>query len=336
MEVQWFIAFANFYCQFIQGFSSLMLPIQVLTHNGVMWNWSEQCDKAFVELKYKFTTAPILCHYHPERKKQIETDALDLCKAGILSQYEPDRRWHPLLYYNKRFLPAELNYDVHDKEMVVIVNFFQEWRHFLMRVPEEIVVFTNHKNLEYFNTTQLLNRRQGCWAEILSQFKFKNLYHPGEKNGKADTLSRGVDPELEAEGEKQDLTIRMFKPKQFWLGEKEEALLTRHVMAVKASQVEESSWSKEILEVGLLDQHWLGIRNALKTGQDYPGLQPYGIEDEMVTYECRIYIPDSNAPQWKVAHQRHDAKVAGRLRQDKTLDLMKRNYLPNMEEWVRN
>jgi len=129
----------------------------------------------------------------------------------------------------------------------------------------------------------------------------------------------------------------MFKPGQFQLGDNEEALLARHVMAVKASQVEESSWSKEILEAGLLDQHWLGFRNALKTGQDYPGLQHYGIEDELVTYERRIYIPDSNALKLKVAHQCHDVKVAGHFGQDKTLDLMKRNYYwPNMEEWVRN
>jgi len=80
-----------------------------------------------VELKRKFTTVPILFHYHAERKKQIETDASDPCKAGILSQYEPDRRWYHLSYYSKGFLLAELNYDVHDKEMVVIVNYFQEW-----------------------------------------------------------------------------------------------------------------------------------------------------------------------------------------------------------------
>jgi len=164
-----------------------------------------------------------------------------------------------------------------------------------MGAREEIVVFTDHKNLEYFNTTKLLNQRQACWAEILSQFKFKIVYCPGEKNGNADALSRRVAPELEGEGEKQDPTIRMFKPGQFLLSENEEALLTHHGMAVKASQVEESSWSKEILEAGLLDQHWIGIRYALKTGQDYPGLQHYGIEVEMLTYERRIYIPDSNA-----------------------------------------
>jgi len=121
-EVQRFIGFAKFYRRFIPGFSSLPLPILVLTHNGVMWNWPEQYEKAFVELKRLFNIVPILCHFHLERKKQIETDASDLCKTGILSQYKPDRRFHSLSYYNKRFLPAELNYDVHDKEMVVIVN----------------------------------------------------------------------------------------------------------------------------------------------------------------------------------------------------------------------
>jgi len=218
-----------------------------------MWNWTQQCQEAFEELKHRFTTAPILCHYQPEQRKQIETDASDLAKAGIMSQYEPDKRWHPLAFYNKRFLPAELNHDVHDKEMVVIVNCFQEWRHFLMGAPEQIVVYTDHKNLEYFNTTKLLNRRQARWAEILSEFNFKIIYRPGEGNGKADALLRRVDPELEGEGEKQDLTIRMFKPGQLDLGTSEETLVTRQIMAVKASQTEESKWSKEILEAGLQD-----------------------------------------------------------------------------------
>jgi len=53
-----------------------------------------------------------------------------------------------------------------------------------------------------------------------------------KKNGKADARSRRVDPELDGEGEKQDLTIQMFKPGQFDLEESEELLVTRQVMAV--------------------------------------------------------------------------------------------------------
>jgi len=105
--------------------------------------------------------------------------------------------------------------------------------------------------------------------------------------------------------------IRILKLGQFQLGENEEALITYHVIAVKASQGEESSCSKKILEAELLDQHWLGIRNGLKTGQDYPGYQHYGIEDEMVTCERRLYIRDFNAINLKVAYQYQDAKVTG-------------------------
>jgi len=194
-----------------------------------------------MELKRKFTIAPILCHYHPERKKQIETDASYLRKAGILSPYEPAGHWHPLSYYNKRFEPAELNYDVHDKEIVVIVNCFQQWPHFLMGTPEEIVVFTDNKNIEYFITAKFLNWRKARESEILNQFNFKIVYCPGKMNGKKNALSHRGDTELEGEGEKQDLKICVFKPEQFQVDENDEALLTLHVMVVKASQGEESS-----------------------------------------------------------------------------------------------
>jgi len=75
----------------------------------------------------------------------------------------------------------------------------------------------------------------------------------------------------------------------------------------------------------------------LKTGQDYPDLQQYGIENEMLTYEGPLYISDSNALRLKGVYQYYNAKVAGHFRQDMTLDIIKQNYYwPNMEEWVRN
>jgi len=204
-----------------------------------------------------------------------------------------------------------------------------------MCAPKQIVVYTDHKNLEYLNTTKLLNRRQARWEEILSEFNFKIIYRPGERNGKADALSRRVDPELEGEGEKQDLTIRMFKPGQLDLGTGEETLVTRQIMAVKASQTEESKWSKEILEASLQDNTWFRIRNSLKMGKDYTGLEHYGLEDDIVTYEWRLYIPDNNSLKLKVTYQCHDAKVEAHFGRDKTLELMKCDYYwPNMEDWV--
>jgi hypothetical protein len=48
----------------------------------------------------------------------------------------------------------------------------------------------DHKNLEYFMTTKVLNRRQVCWAQELAGMDFKIYYRKGTSNGKPDALSR--------------------------------------------------------------------------------------------------------------------------------------------------
>jgi hypothetical protein len=50
-------------------------------------------------------------------------------------------------------------------------------------------VWTNHKALEYFMTTEQLNQRQAWWAEVLAEFYFSIVYRPGSKSLLADTLS---------------------------------------------------------------------------------------------------------------------------------------------------
>jgi len=70
-------------------------------------------------------------------------------------------------------------------------------------------------------------------------------------------------------------------------------------------------------------------------GKDYAGLEDYGLEDDMVTYEQRLYISNNNSLKLKVTYQCNDAKVAGHFSHHKTLELMKCDYYwPNMEDWV--
>src|ERR1700759_5244611 len=99
--------------------------------------------------------------------------------GGVLNQYEPDNKWHPVAFSNHSFSPAERNYDVHDKEMLAIVQCFHDWEYMLMSVPETTLVYTDHRNLAYFRTTKVLNRRQARWADYLSMFDLRIIYRPG-------------------------------------------------------------------------------------------------------------------------------------------------------------
>ena len=51
----------------------------------------------------------------------LETDASDGVIAGVLSQRHPDGNWYPVGYFSKAMAPAELNYQIHDKEILVII-----------------------------------------------------------------------------------------------------------------------------------------------------------------------------------------------------------------------
>ena len=50
-------------------------------------------------------------------------------------------------------------------------------------------VFTDHKNLEYFTTMKVLNKRQAQWAEELAKYNFIIIYYIETLNMKANLLS---------------------------------------------------------------------------------------------------------------------------------------------------
>ena len=110
-------------------------------------------------LKQAFTTMPILAHWIPGTPLIVETDALDYALAAILSTISPtDGEIHLIAFHSRTFTLPELNYNVHDKELLVIFEVFKIWHHYLKGSLTLVDVVTDHKNLEYFSTTKLLTR----------------------------------------------------------------------------------------------------------------------------------------------------------------------------------
>jgi hypothetical protein len=233
-HVPQFLGFANFSCRFIEGFSKVARPLTELTKkekhvqnaknatnaknakngkNGryADFVWTDECQQSFDRPKSLFIEAPILVHCHPERSTVVETDASDFAPGAVLSQVQETSRLHPVAYHSRKFKPAEINYDIHDKEMLAIIVAFKEWGHMLKSVAGEIMVYTDHKNLQYFATTKVLTQRQARWAEHLAEFNFKVVYRPGDKNTKADVLSRRWDHAPEG-GSETAPEVSFFKP----------------------------------------------------------------------------------------------------------------------------
>src|SRR5207237_2358845 len=191
------------------------------------WYWTPACSKAFEHLKDMFTSSPILAHFDPDRPTRLETNTSDFALGAILSQLYDDGKWHPVAYHSRKFLPAEINYDVHDKEITAIVAAFKEWDHLLRSVAEQITIYTDHENLEYFNSTKILNRRQHRWAEFLQPFNFRVIYREGRLNEKADAMSRSRNYRLKGGGHHHSKAHHTFFLPGLWVAPRDRDLSQR-------------------------------------------------------------------------------------------------------------
>jgi hypothetical protein len=198
-ELQVFLGFANFYRRFIAGYSRITAPLSDLLKGSKdgkkpgPFDFPEKAKSAFQTLKQAFTSAPMLLHYDPAKPTQLETDASGFALAGVITQQqEAGGLWHPVAFWSRKMLPAEMNYETHDQELLAIVEIFRIWRHYLLGVHVTVIVLTDHNNLKYFMTTKALNPRQARWAETLAQFDFEIRYRTGKSNP-ADGPSRRPD-----------------------------------------------------------------------------------------------------------------------------------------------
>ena len=157
--VRSFIGFANFYRCFVERFSEIAAPLINLTKKGAEWRWGHDESKAFEDLKEIFASEPVLAQWDPERDTVVETDCSGFALGGCLSQFNDSGNLRPVAYYSRRLNSAEVNYPIHDKEMLSIISCLDEWQAELQSVAKPFRILTDHRNLSYFTTKRLLNER---------------------------------------------------------------------------------------------------------------------------------------------------------------------------------
>ena len=92
----------------------------------VLFKWTEECQKSFELLKERFTTALILAHFDSTKEIIVKTDASDWVFTEILSQYSDDNILRPVTFFSKKHSVQEVNYEIYDKELLIIICAFEE------------------------------------------------------------------------------------------------------------------------------------------------------------------------------------------------------------------
>ncbi|MBW0468050.1 hypothetical protein O181_007765 [Austropuccinia psidii MF-1] len=101
----------------------------------------------FQLLKAAFTTNPILSHFNPYLPAIVETEASDYALGAVQSQVNGSEK--PAISFDSgKLLPAELNYEIHDREILGIVWALKHWRAFLLSLSHSFEFLTDHSSLK--------------------------------------------------------------------------------------------------------------------------------------------------------------------------------------------
>ena len=265
-ELQRFLGFANFYRRFLKGYSQITAPLTTLLRGkpkSLLWN--PEAAAAFALLKRAFVSAPILALPDPSIPFLVEVDASSTGVGAVLSQRSgvPPRR-HPCAFFSKKFTPAELNYDIGNRELLAVKLALEEWRHWLEGARHPFVVLTDHKNLEYIREARRLNPRQARWALFFTRFNFTLTYRPGPKNIQADALSRIHDAPECVEEPEGILPSRLIAAPIIWA-------LDEHITQAQVDDPAPPGTpaNKTYIPATLRDQVMESTHNSLGTG--HPG-----------------------------------------------------------------
>ena len=91
-DVQKFLELVNYYKLFVKDFVKIAKQLHEMMRKEIKWNWREKQQKAFGELKERFTTEPVLVTSDLNREMRVEVDMSDFATGEVLSMKCEDEK----------------------------------------------------------------------------------------------------------------------------------------------------------------------------------------------------------------------------------------------------
>ena len=153
-------------------------------------NFGNSSANLFQKLKDAITSEPVLIMYDPNRPVKLKTNFSDFAFGAQIGYRDDKGKLYPIAFYSHKLTGPEFRYPIYNKEFLVIINAFKEFRHMLKGNMHQVKVYTNHKNIAHFATIQQLSGKQLKYAEYLAKFNYIIIYRKRSENGRADAISR--------------------------------------------------------------------------------------------------------------------------------------------------
>ncbi|KAL9958559.1 hypothetical protein ACROYT_G035588 [Oculina patagonica] len=159
---------------------------------NIPWEWTKQCQEAFLKLKSILQSAPLLTHYNPKRPVRLAVDASSFGLGAVLSHVSEDGEEKPIAFASRTLSSSEQNYSMIEKEALAIIFGIKKFHQYLF--GRRFTLLTDHRPLTYLlgpkrGIPVLAASRLQRWAIQLAAYTYDIEYRASKNHGNADALS---------------------------------------------------------------------------------------------------------------------------------------------------
>ena len=306
-HVRSFLGLVNYYRKFIKDYSRYSRPLESLINvKNKSIVWTDECDRAFTELKEKLSNTPILRYPDFSQEFILDTDASFDTIGAVLSQTDREGRERVIAFGSRSMTKHELGYCITRKELLAVFHFTQHFKHYLY--GKRFILRTDHRAITFMLTTRKpITAQFQNWINFLSSLNIKLEYRKGEKHGNADAISR-MNTELCKQCQMEHIDAKRTKCQTRLLAMDQENLIP----SLQADCQEIKEISKKI-----------GTKECLE----------YNIVDGLVQKKNKIYVPREKREEFiKLYH-----RILCHAGSQKVFKFLQDNYeMDQFEETVRN
>jgi hypothetical protein len=185
-----FLGLCNYFKSFIKDYAGMCAPLFRLCNRDVRFEWTDECQLAFDQVKRALTQAPVLTlpSFDSDAGEFIlECDASGTGVGAVLLQVTSQGE-KVIAYGSKKLSRSQQNYSATKRELLACVTFIAHFKHYLL--GRKFRLRTDHSSLQWLYNFRSPTGILARWLETLSAFDFTIEYKRGSANGAAAALSR--------------------------------------------------------------------------------------------------------------------------------------------------
>lgn len=187
-----FLGMINYYRRFIEGYSEITAPLtDLLKGKPKVVKWNEQAEAAFISLKERLISAPILTNPNFTCPFTVQTDASDSAIAGVLTQ-EIEGEEHVISYFSRKLTTTQRAWKAAEKEGLAAMEAIEKFRPYIEGT--RFTLITDSSALSFImNTKWKSSSKLSRWSMQLQQYDMVVRHRKGKDNVVPDALSRSME-----------------------------------------------------------------------------------------------------------------------------------------------